>query len=318
MDARLAAVSSARAMWADLVAAFDRFCFDPIDLRVIGAMRVLYAVLLFVNAAAWGPDLLLWFGESGVMPYAAARELGDPDTLTLFALLPRSDLTVQIGYGLLLFHTALLGVGLWSRLQAVATYVWLLSFQHRHVTLFDGEDTVFRLLGAALIFLPLAHCYSLDAWRAGRRGQPYPRAGSAWALRLVQLEISAIYMSTAWEKLRGTDWLDGTALYYVSRLDDLFGHFPIPTALLESLPALRLMTWSVLAIEVSLPLLLWIPRTRRLGILLGVALHLGIEYSMSLFLFEWIMILGLLAFARPEDFAALRDLAARLRRRGPL
>ena len=318
MDARLAAVSAAQATWAEVVAAFDRFCFDPIDLRLIGVIRVLYAALIFVNAAAWGPDLLLWFGESGVMPYAAARELGDPDTLTLFALLPKSDLTVQIAYGLLLLHAVLLGIGFWSRSQAIGTYVWLISFQHRHVTLFDGEDTVFRLLGAALVFLPLAHCYSLDAWLARRRGRPYARVGIAWALRLVQLEMSAIYMSTAWEKLRGTDWPDGTALYYVSRLDDLFGHFPIPSALLESLTVLKLMTWSVLAIEVSLPFLLWIPRTRRLGLLLGVALHLGIEYSMSLFLFEWVMLLGLLAFARPEDFAALRDLAARLRRRGPL
>lgn len=318
MDTRLAAVSAAQAAWAEVVAAFDRFCFDPIDLRLIGLMRVLYAALMFVNAAAWGPDLLLWFGETGVMPFAASRQLGASDTLTLFSLLPRTDLTVQVAYGLLLLHLVLLGVGIWSRLQAVGTFVWLLSFQHRYVTLFDGEDTVFRLLCAALIFLPLAHCYSLDAWLARRRGTPYPRVGSAWALRLVQLEMTAIYASTAWEKLRGSDWLDGTALYYVSRLDDLFGHFPIPTALLESLTALKLMTWSVLAIEVALPFALWIPRTRRLGILLGVALHLGIEYSMSLFLFEWVMILGLLAFARPEDFGALRDLLARLRRRLPL
>jgi hypothetical protein len=318
MDTRLAAVSAARAAGVELVAAFDRFCFDPIDLRLIGAMRVLYAALLLVNVAAWGPDLLLWFGESGVMPYAYGRDLGDSDTLTLLALLPKTDLAVQIAYAILIVHIVLLGVGLWSRLQAVGTFVWLVSFYHRHAMLFDGEDSVFRLLGAALIFLPLANCYSLDAWFARRRGEPYPQQGSAWALRLVQLEISLIYLSTAWEKLRGSDWLDGTALYYVSRLDDLFGHFWIPDAVLGSLTALRLMTWSVLAIEVSLPFLLWIPRTRRLGILLAVALHLGIEYSMSLFLFEWIMLLGVLAFVRPEDLSALRDLLARLRGRLPL
>ena len=318
MDTRIVAVSAARAAWVELVAVFDRFCFDPIDLRVIGLMRVLYAALLFVNVAAWGPDLLLWFGESGVMPYAPARALGDPDTLTLFALLPKTDLTIQIGYALLLLHIVLLGVGLWSRVQAVGTFVWLCSFYHRYVTLFDGEDTVFRLLGAALMFLPIASWYSADAWLARRRGQPYAQSGSAWALRLVQLEMSALYLSTAWEKLRGDDWLDGTALYYVSRLDDVFGHFPIPTALLESLTALKLMTWSVLTIEVSLPFLLWIPRTRRLGIVLALGLHLGIEYSMTLFLFEWIMIVGLLSFVRAEDFDALRDVLARLRRRVPL
>ena len=318
MDTRLEAVSAAQAAWDRIVAAFDRFCFDPIDLRLVGVMRALYAALLFVNVALWGPDLLLWFGESGVMPYEQARALGDLDTLTLFAVLPRTDLTVQIAYALFLGHIVLLGVGFRSRLQAVFTFVWLLSFQHRYVMLFDGEDTVFRLLGAAFVFLPIASCYSLDAWLARRRGRPYARHGSAWALRLVQLEISAIYLSTAWEKLRGHDWLDGTALYYVSRLDDLFGHFPIPGAVLESLTALKLMTWSVLAIEVSLPLLLWIPRTRCLGILLAVALHLGIEYSMSLFLFEWVMLLGLLSFTRPEDFAALRALFPRLRGRRPL
>jgi hypothetical protein len=315
MDSRLAAVSTAQAAQERIVAAFDRFCFAPIDLRLVGVMRALYAALLLVNVALWGPDLLLWFGESGVMPFEQARSLGDPDTLTLFALLPRTDLTVQVAYALFLVHIVLLGVGLWSRLQAVFTYVWLLSFQHRHVALFDGEDMVFRLLGAAFVFLPIASCYSLDAWLARRRGRPYARHGSAWALRLVQLEISAIYLSTAWEKLRGQDWLDGTALYYVSRLDDVFGHFPIPSAILASLTALKLMTWSVLAIEVSLPLALWIPRTRRIGILLAVALHLGIEYSMSLFLFEWVMLLGLLSFTRPEDFTALRDLFARVRRR---
>jgi hypothetical protein len=281
-------------------------------------MRMLYALLLFVNVATWAPDLLLWFGESGVMPYAAGRALGDPDTLTLFAALPRSDLTVQIAYGVLLVHIVLLGLGLFARLQAVGTYVWLLSFQHRHLMLFDGEDTVFRLLGLALIFLPLAHCYSLDAWLRRRRGRPYPTQGSAWALRLVQLQMTTIYASTAWEKLLGDDWLDGTALYYVSRLDDLFGHFPMPAALLESLTALRLMTWSVVAVELTLPLALWIPRTRRLGLLLGLGLHLGIEYSMNLFLFQWVMLLGLLSFTRPEDFAALRAVAARLRGPRPL
>jgi hypothetical protein len=315
VDARDAALTVARApRRAQLAEAFDRFCFDPIDLRLIGVLRIGYALLLGINVLAWAPDLLLFFGESGVMPFETARALSDPDTPTLFAVLPHSDGVVQLAYAILLAHIVLLGIGWKARLQAVATYVWLVSFQNRHMMLFDGEDNVFRLLGLALIFLPLAHCCSLDAWLRRRRGDPLPRRGSAWALRLIQFQMTVIYASTAWEKLLGNDWVDGNALYYVSRLDDLFGHYPIPASILESLGTLQLMTWSVLATELSLPLLLWLPRTRRLGMLLALGLHLGIEYAMTLFLFQWVMLLGLLSFVRDEDIAALRGLVARLRR----
>ena len=65
---------------------------------------------------------------------------------------------------------------------------------------------------------------------------------------------------------------------------------------------IRAATWSALAIEAALPILLWFRPTRRPAIVAGIGLHLAIEASMNLFLFEWIMILGLLSFVRPEEW----------------
>jgi hypothetical protein len=42
---------------------------------------------------------------------------------------------------------------------------------------------------------------------------------------------------------------------------------------------------------------LWIPKIRWLAISLAALMHLGIEASMNLFLFQWVMLLGLVSFA---------------------
>jgi len=148
--------------------------------------------------------------------------------------------------------------------------------------------------------MPLDHRWSLLRWRFG---WPQSVAGreDAWALRLIQFEITAIYASNALSKFQGDTWRDGTALYYVSKMTDMFGRGWFPAGLFEIEWFVRFATWSVLVCEMVLPIALWIGPTRRLAICLGVALHLAIEYSMNLFLFEWIMLVGLMAFLSPDD-----------------
>src|SRR5690606_5049444 len=135
----------------------------------------------------------------------------------------------------------------------------LVSFQHRNSYIFDGQDTMLRMLAFCMIFMPLDYRWSPGRWlsrlarqtfvkprgprparlpaadqhSAGRQSARGPsgtrfnesaggtrRCESAWGLRRVQLQISAVYLSTAWEKAQGDSWRDGTALYYVSRMDD--------------------------------------------------------------------------------------------------
>jgi hypothetical protein len=131
---------------------------------------------------------------------------------------------------------------------------------------------------------------------------------TAWALRLVQFQITVIYLSTAWEKWQGQTWRDGSALYYVSLMDDLFGKFWLPSFLYESQSILVICTWCVVLLEAALPLFLWLPWTRRGALLVAICFHLAIEYSMNLFLFEWLMILGLISFSRTSDWVWLAQL----------
>ena len=41
---------------------------------------------------------------------------------------------------------------------------------------------------------------------------------------------------------------------------------------------------------------------------MAAVFHLAVEYAMSLFLFHWIMLVGLLSFSRTSDWVRLRQL----------
>ena len=290
-----------------ILPAFDAFFFAPRDSRLPDLIRVSYAALLLVNLLILGLDLERWFGEGGLLPFDASRGIVDPDTRTLFAWLPHTQTVLWGAYLLLITHVLLLLVGVKPRLQAACAFVWLVSFHHRHIILFDSEDTVFRLMCFFLIFLPTGRHYVLG------RPNPAPTPHPGWALRLVQIQVCLIYFSSAWEKANGVDWSSGTALYYVARLDDLFGTMPLPRFVFEWMPAVRLASWAVVVLEFALPVTLWFKDLRRASLAIAFLFHAATDYSMSLFLFHWVMAVALISFLEPRELNELEAMLGRTR-----
>jgi hypothetical protein len=273
-------------------------------------VRIGYAAVLLFGLLAGLSQTRVWFGETGALPYEAWRTLPARNDWTLFTLLPKTDATAWVCYGLWIAQTALLLVGVLPRFQAVWVYVWLLSFQRRNPLILDAEDGVLRVLGFLVMLMPLGYTLSGHAWR---RGALCPRvARPLWALRLVQLEACLAFAGSALSKLQSADWLDGDAMYYVSRLDDLFGRFPTPAFLWESRWVLALLGWAVIAIEAAVPILVWFRETRWPALAAAAALHLATDYSMNLYMFHWIMLVAWSSFIRGEEWRSLGSWIGRL------
>lgn len=282
------------------IAAVREFFHEPVDARVPAAIRIGYALLLLINVLCWWPDLDRWFSESGVLSLTSSRQVIATNSLTLFQILPTDSTTLRIAYGLFLCHIVGLLLGWRSRVNAVCCYAWLVSFQHRNCLLFEGEDTLFRIIGFLLMFMPLDRTWSIDQLR--RPVEPsVPMAADGWSVRLLQLEMTMVYFSAGWCKLLGAPWRDGTALYYVMRLDDYWGRFPVPSVIADTPWIVRGLTWTTIGIELVVPVLIWFAPTRRLALLLVLAFHLACDYTMHLFLFHWIMLVGWLSFVKRED-----------------
>lgn len=335
-----------------LTACFDRWLFDSCHPVVCSILRIACASLLLVYWLVLYPELEYWFTDAGVMTSATAQHSGRSVYGSLLFWLPSDASTVRLLWWVMFVQTGLLWLGCLSRFQIACIFVGLVSFQHRNNFIFDGQDTMLRMLAFCMIFMPLDYRWSLGRWLSqlahqtlvkprGQRparlrtevlpsevlpSEVHSSAGqhsagqqsadghsadrhsaargplgtrrfeSAWGLRLVQLQVSAVYLSTAWEKAQGNLWRDGTALYYVSRMDDLYGRFTLPDHWFETAWLLAAMTWGVVLLEGSLPVLLWCKPTRKWALLAAIGLHLSIELTMHVFLFQWVMIVSLLSF----------------------
>ena len=281
---------------------YDVWVFQQCDPALLPWLRMGFAILVAANTLVWLRDGSFWFSDAGVLKTVSAIEINNHARWSILFYLPSTPAVVNSCLSLLLVHCLLLLVGCWSRAQMICIFLWLVSFQMRNPIICDGEDTLLRCLAFYMIFLPLDGSWSVThAWRR-RRGLPIANvtAADTWAITLVRFQMVVIYLSATWSKMLGSTWQDGTALYYVSHMTDLFGRLPVVTGLFDNLMFVKLLTWSVMLIEGLLPIMLWIPRLRYWGVALGIMLHLGIELTMNLFLFEWLMMFGLISFLGKE------------------
>ncbi len=279
-------------------AAFDRFFFEYCDQRVASRLRIGFAILLIIYFAALVPDAARWFSDEGVLSAETSRRMtGDAHASILFAATPTS--LIHAGLGLMLAQSFLLLLGCWSRFQVACIFVGLVMFQHRNLMVMDGEDVVFRWFALLMIFLPLDHRWSLARWLSGRTSGATME--NAWAIRLIQLQTATIFLSSAGCKLLGQTWRDGSAMHYIANSQVHFGRLPIPVEWFDVPWLSRSLTWWTVAVELLVPCFIWFPRFRNPCLVLAIGLHLGIELTMNLFLFQWIMIVGWMSFSSPKN-----------------
>ncbi len=77
------------------------------------------------------------------------------------------------------------------------------------------------------------------------------------------------------------------------------------------------MSYGVLCIELSFPILVFVRSTRWFALLLGICLHLGIDLLMSIRLFSLTMYFGYLSYIRPEEWMALGRIVRKWRSFNP-
>jgi hypothetical protein len=253
-------------------AAWQKFWFAPPSLAPLVLVRIGLGVLATLWALTVLPDATDFFGSAGVLEEPAPRSgawtvldlwTSDAAAVTVVAVLAVSGVALALG----------------SRIAAVLVFVCLVSLSARNPAVGNAGDGLLRTLSFYVMLAPIS---------------------AGVALRLVQVQLSFIYVFTVWAKLRGDTWVDGTAVSYAFRLEDL-ARFPLPDVGAVIVLA-HVLTYGVLALELALGVLVWNRRARPWVLLCGVLLHLGIEYRLRVGFFSWAMLVTYLAFV-PGDVA---------------
>lgn len=274
-----------------LARTWNRFWFAPVPTSTVALFRIALGIATFAWAVALGPNLSTFFGPGGLEPM--------PVDVTWGVLGRANETWVLVAmYVVLLASAAAVTVGLFTRAASVTMFVAVFSFVERSPSIFNSGDGLLRILTFLLVFMPAGAMWSLDARRSRRRGTPAVVVRPVWALRLVQIQVSVLYASAVWTKVRGGGWTDGTAMSYVWRMGDIT-RFALPDAIVTSSTASSVVAYLTLAVELMLAVLIWVPSARPVVIGLGVLLHLGIDVTLRIGFFSILVTVSYVAFLAP-------------------
>ncbi|MBV9266967.1 MAG: HTTM domain-containing protein [Acidobacteriaceae bacterium] len=291
--------------------AWNQAFFEPQSPVPLALYRIFFGLLVMAKLILFWPDWLNWFGVHGWVTLVTMHKMEGGTRINLFDVLPQNDLAIDIFFWAALLVSFSLTLGFMTRTSSILVWLALTSIDERELFAMHSGDTFLRVTSFFLIFAPASAAISVDRliriWRGKEEPELKPRV--VWAQRMIQYLAALVYFVTAWWKATGTTWVNGTAIYYVHHLEQ-FQRFPLPSWVDNPL-LIKLQTWFGLTVEFALGTLIWIKECRYWALLAGVILHLTLEYTMNVPLFQFIMMATFILFIDPVDlerfWAAVRN-----------
>lgn len=303
-------MSAARLAFTSARRSVNRFAFAPARPEPLAVLRIGLALVLLGQAALVAPAYYELYSRDGVVTGSLRRMVHQRWLPNIDALVPllahiglneRQTLTaVGISYALSLL--AML-VGLRTRTATVFSWVLHLLLLTTGAGTNYGADWLAQIALFYLVWAPSGAAFSLD--RALARTPSRPSSVARLSLRVVQLQLCIVYLTSGLAKLRTAWWRDGDVIWRVC-MTPKYRWLDLEFSWLALHPWLvSLIAWAVLSVEVGYAVLVWPRRTRRVWLFATVGLHLGIALVTGLVVFGALMIvLTVAAFgveAEPQD-----------------
>lgn len=277
-----------------------------VEHRTIGAaaLRIMLgATTLMMYALHFHQRAFLW-GDQGVFPR---------DINATFLALRNSWSLYNVGSGdslhALIFVagmivTALFTVGFMTRLTSVLFFAFTFSLYTRNEIVLDGGNNLLMLIAFFLMFV------DVSGKRVPPAGGP-PPAQNRYVALLHNLgvlaiigQISILYFTSAWAKMMGHMWQDGTAIYYVLRTSE-FHLSPLTDFLIGNPLLVVLFTYATIVLQVGFPFMIWNKTLKYPWILAACSFHIAIAYFMGLVWFSLTMLSCELILVSDQAYLAL-------------
>jgi hypothetical protein len=292
-----------------------RYWLGRIDLRAVALFRIVMGAFVLFDVAEFAPNLRAWFSDEGVMPRWSF--LSQWARSTRFCLLDSfgSPSLVWVYWTISVLAALCMLLGYRSRLAAVAVWVLTTGFQERLPPLFDGSDSVLRMVLFWHMFTNSGSVWSVDALIARARGMPLPSFGPALPVRLLQLQVGWVYFCSVFYKLQGSTWHEGTAVHFAMHLTHVFAR-DWAAKIADIAPLVAFITYFTLVLESSFIFLTHAPVFHRslkaLALLGGFALHFGIYLTINVGHFSYLMPITYLPMFEPEWAQKVVDVFSRV------
>lgn len=292
-------IRSFHAVWLG----FKGWVEEPIDPRPLGLFRLWFGFLALVNLLLLWPDMEMWFGNHGVIPPELHQQLTSTFRIQIFALTGYSDNAILVMKILGLAGGLGLVLGVFPRTAAFCMWLVASSYAWRNSAILHSGDSLIRIGSFFLMFARSDAAFSLTSFfrNGGEKSWSHSKYSfvSAWPQRILQIQLCIVYLAAALWKFKGESWRQGTAVGTVLQLGE-FERFPIPDFMLTATGSM-IGTYFTLGFELLFPFMVWIPLCRVPFLVMGILLHAGLEWSLNIQMFQWVITSFYILFIRVGD-----------------
>ena len=288
-----------RSLWSSFLGWIE----TPIDPRPLALFRLWFGFLCLVNLVLLWPDMHMWFGNDGVLPQQLHQSLNSEFRVSFYTLAGYQDWVIAAMRVSGVLGSIGLMIGLFPRASAFLLWMMASSYSWRNSGILHSGDSLIRIACFFLMFARSDGAFSLRSKIFPKNFGPSNRNCSwlipAWPQRILQLQLCIVYLVSAVVKYKGSMWRDGTAVGMVLQLSE-FERFPIPDFLMTPFGS-AVATYFTLGFEFLFPFLVWLPRFRIPMLLFGLMLHGGLEWTMNVQMFQWVITSFYLFFLRFDN-----------------
>ena len=276
---------------------------SPLEITRMGV-----GAALLVNYGLASPYLFLFWGDEGWMP----RQLVFEYTTNFWAQSVFFYFTAPwqwvAFHALFLLCCAAFMLGWRTSWVKWIVLIGQISFAYRNPISWYGVDKILACLLVILCLAPIGRAMSLDRVRAVRAvkrsnlAATLPRYASPWAgacIRLMQIQMAVLFFYSAIGKLKGDEWWNGDAVWYVFANIDYYNR-PLLDLFAAHYWLANLATYLPIVIEIAFPFLIWQQATRSYLLAAAVFLHLQFALLLGLIYFSFVMVMGHVSFVRQE------------------
>ena len=272
---------------------WDHFWFSEIDLYNVGLFRLIFGFTIFFMYFSRLQNAEIFYTDKGLLPAAEALEILPEYLRSAAPIYFHSDALnywAHFVFVVLLFFFA---IGAFGRSLTWVLFLLSLGFYQRNFPLVYGADLFSHFWLFSLSFIKHNRHFSvLNLIKGHSPFSSLPDVKSdlfsSSFTRVLQIQLCLSYAYTGVEKLKGLQWWEGSAVWYVVGMPELVA---VDLSWLRSLPILiNLLSMATVIFEVYFLFAVTNKTLRPYWLLIGVGLHLGIAIFMSLPFFGLVML----------------------------
>lgn len=294
-----------------------------IDLRALGAFRIMIAWMVLVDLLNRSFDLVAHYTDAGVVPRELVIAHAEQPWLMSFHMLSGGALLQVLLFLATGVAAVALLIGYRSRVSCFVCWLLLLSLHVRNPFVNNLGDWLLVDLLFWGIFLPLGARYAWDGMQKPA-GQQLPIRVVSLATLGILLQIGLVYVLAGHHKISPVWQIDGTAIAFALSLDRIVSPLGQQLLLLPD-EVLRMLTLATLHLEKWGPLLLVVPfftgAVRTVLAITFMLFHVGLAISFELGVFPyicitaWILVLPAGFWDKVTQIGTVRQLGGQLRKR---